>query len=130
MSLVARTSVLQRQVLHSRVFVPSRGAHGYKVSVHAHHENATTIPRRSPPTPFKHMPFNYEGSKAVFGAKVAVFLLTGFSVPMVASYYQLYVKDRAFIVLSDLQSQLSVGNLREVHRFPRALCTFLDVAFS
>jgi len=66
MSLVARTSVLQRQVLHSRVFVPSRGAHGYK-----------------------HMPFNYEGSKAAFGAKVAVFLLTGFSIPMVASYYQI-----------------------------------------
>jgi hypothetical protein len=76
------------------------------------------------------MPFNYEGSKAAFGAKVAVFLLTGFSIPMVASYYQMYVNDWAFIVLPDLQSQLSVGKPREVHRFPRALCTLLDVAFS
>jgi cytochrome c oxidase subunit 7c len=38
---------------------------------------------------YKHIPFNYEGSKAAFGAKVAVFLLAGFSVPFVASYYQL-----------------------------------------
>jgi len=36
MSLVARTPVLQRQILRSRAFVPSRGAHsGYKVCVHA-----------------------------------------------------------------------------------------------
>lgn len=35
MSLVARTPVLQRQILRSRAFVPSRGAHsGYKVCVH------------------------------------------------------------------------------------------------
>ncbi|KAF8484944.1 hypothetical protein DFH94DRAFT_689306 [Russula ochroleuca] len=66
MSLVARTSALRRQIVHSRAFVPSRGVHGYK-----------------------HIPFNYEGSKAAFGAKVAVFLLAGFSVPFVASYYQL-----------------------------------------
>lgn len=37
------------------------------------------------------MPFNYEGSKAVFGVKVAVFLLTGFSIPGIAAYYQMYV---------------------------------------
>jgi len=35
------------------------------------------------------MPFNYEGPKAVFGAKVAVFLLTGFSIPIIASCYQI-----------------------------------------
>jgi len=35
------------------------------------------------------MPFNYEGSKAVFGVKVAIFLLTGFSIPGVAAYYQI-----------------------------------------
>ncbi|KAH9007001.1 hypothetical protein EDB86DRAFT_2869481 [Lactarius hatsudake] len=66
MSFLARTPALRRQIIQSRAFVPSRGVHGYK-----------------------HMPFNYEGSKAVFGAKVAVFLLTGFSIPVVASYYQL-----------------------------------------
>ncbi len=37
------------------------------------------------------MPFNYEGSKGVFGVKVAIFLLTGFSIPGIAAYYQLYV---------------------------------------
>jgi len=67
MSLVARTPVLQRQILRSRAFVPSRGAH----------------------SGYKHMPFNYEGSKAAFGAKVAIFLLSGFSVPFIASYYQI-----------------------------------------
>jgi len=41
------------------------------------------------------MPFNYEGSKAGFGARVAIFLLSGFSVPFLASYYQMYVKDFA-----------------------------------
>ena len=52
------------------------------------------------------MPFNYEGSKAAFGTKVAVFLLSGFSVPFLACYYQLYVKDLAVNLLSDLHSQL------------------------
>jgi len=66
MTLVARTSALRRQVVQSRAFVPSRGVHDYK-----------------------HIPFNYEGSKAVFGVKVAVFLLSGFSIPFVASYYQI-----------------------------------------
>jgi len=67
MSLVARTPVLQRQIIRSRAFVPSRGAH----------------------SSYKHMPFNYEGSKAAFGARVAIFLLSGFSVPFLASYYQI-----------------------------------------
>lgn len=43
--------------------------------------------------PTQHIPFNYEGSKAVFGVKVAVFLLSGFSIPFVASYYQMYVQN-------------------------------------
>ena len=34
MSLVASTSVLRRQILHSRAFVPSRGVHDYKVCAH------------------------------------------------------------------------------------------------
>lgn len=44
------------------------------------------------------MPFNYEGSKAVWGAKVAIFLFTGFSIPGLAAYYQLYVYISAFSV--------------------------------
>ena len=44
------------------------------------------------------MPFDYEGSKAVFGVKVAVFLLTGFSIPGMAAYYQLYVYILVFSV--------------------------------
>jgi Cytochrome c oxidase subunit VIIc len=36
------------------------------------------------------MPFNYEGSKAVFGVKVAIFLSIGFCIPGVAAYYQMY----------------------------------------
>ncbi|KAI0303227.1 hypothetical protein BC826DRAFT_984087 [Russula brevipes] len=67
MSLVARTApALRRQILQSRSFAPSRGVHGYK-----------------------HIPFEYEGSKAAFGAKVFVFLLSGFSIPGVAAYYQM-----------------------------------------
>jgi cytochrome c oxidase subunit 7c len=54
--------------------------------------------------PTQHIPFNYEGSKAAFGAKVAVFLLSGFSVPFLASYYQMYVQKYLLVgVMSDLQ---------------------------
>ncbi|KAI9512170.1 hypothetical protein F5148DRAFT_1279903 [Russula earlei] len=66
MSLLARTPALRQQIIRSRVFASSRGVHGYK-----------------------HIPFNYEGSKAAFGAKVALFLLTGFSIPGVAAWYSI-----------------------------------------
>ena len=42
---------------------------------------------------YQHIPFNYEGSKAIFGVKVTLFLLSGFSVPFIASYYQMYVQN-------------------------------------
>ena len=48
------------------------------------------------------MPFNYEGSKAVFGTKVAIFLLTGFSIPGLAAYYQMYVYISAISVFFGL----------------------------
>jgi cytochrome c oxidase subunit 7c len=54
--------------------------------------------------PLKHIPFEYEGSKAAFGAKVFVFLLSGFSIPWVASYYQMYVRDSAVGDMLDLYS--------------------------
>ena len=44
------------------------------------------------------MPFNYEGSKGLFGAKVAIFLLTGFSIPGFAAYYQMYVYLSSFSI--------------------------------
>jgi hypothetical protein len=47
MSLVARTPVLQRQILRSRAFVPSRGAHsGYKVCVTWKKTPPMTVHRR------------------------------------------------------------------------------------
>lgn len=107
MSLVSRTSALQRQILRSRVFVPSRGAHdGYHVSCawRSIYEQATTTPHHSPSTLFQHIPFRYDGPKAIFGAKVAAFLLTGFSIPGIAAYYQMYVYDLwALVMLSCLQ---------------------------
>ena len=39
---------------------------------------------------YQHIPFDYD-KKAVFGVKVAAYLITGFAVPFVAAYYQLYV---------------------------------------
>ncbi|KAI0091959.1 hypothetical protein BDY19DRAFT_990715 [Irpex rosettiformis] len=36
-----------------------------------------------------HIPFNYYKSKPVFGLKVASYLIFGFSIPFVASVYQL-----------------------------------------
>ena len=35
MSFLARTPALRRQIVQSRVFVPSRGVHGYKVYIHS-----------------------------------------------------------------------------------------------
>jgi len=40
----------------------------------------------------QHLPFKFPGDKkGRFGAKVFVFLFTGFSIPFLASAYQLYV---------------------------------------
>ena len=38
----------------------------------------------------QHIPFDYN-KKGIFGAKVAAYLVTGFALPFVAAYYQLYV---------------------------------------
>ncbi|KAH9966126.1 hypothetical protein BC827DRAFT_1182413 [Russula dissimulans] len=66
MSLVARTPALRQNILRSRVFAPSRGVHDYK-----------------------HMPFNYEGSKAALASKTAAYFAIGFSIPFVAAYIHL-----------------------------------------
>lgn len=39
-------------------------------------------------TPEQSVPFSYK-SKGLFGAKVAGYLITGFSIPFIAAYYQL-----------------------------------------
>ncbi|KAI0269160.1 hypothetical protein BC834DRAFT_865050 [Gloeopeniophorella convolvens] len=65
MSLVARAPALRQQILRARIAAPARGVHGYK-----------------------HMPFNYE-SKGPFGAKVAVFLAVGFTLPGFAAWYSI-----------------------------------------
>jgi len=66
MSLVARTPALRRQILHSRVFAPSRGAHDYN-----------------------HMPFNHESSKASLAVKAVAYFVIGFSIPGVAAFIHL-----------------------------------------
>ncbi|KAI0649981.1 hypothetical protein C8Q79DRAFT_941801 [Trametes meyenii] len=67
MSLLARSAAPLRQVaLRSRT-APIRSVHGGE---------------------YKHIPFDYD-KKGVFGAKVASYLIFGFSIPFVAAYYQL-----------------------------------------
>lgn len=43
-----------------------------------------------PDSVVQHIPFDYD-KKAVFGVKVTAYLVTGFAIPFVAAYYQLYV---------------------------------------
>jgi len=71
MTLLARASPVVRQSLaRSSARAPVRFSHG-----HAY-------------TPADAVPFNFQ-SKTTFGSKVAVYLLTGFSVPFFATWYQL-----------------------------------------
>jgi hypothetical protein len=77
--------------------------------------------------PTQHIPFNYEGSKAVFGVKVAVFLLSGFSIPFAASYYQMYVQNILCHVGLTVVT-FSVGKLLEAHRYAKA--GLVDLAFA
>ena len=46
----------------------------------------------------QHIPFDYE-KKGTFGVKVVAYLVSGFAIPFVAAYYQLYVSS---LVLSGL----------------------------
>ncbi|KAH9853813.1 hypothetical protein C2E23DRAFT_884463 [Lenzites betulinus] len=66
MPLLARSAAPLRQVARARA-APVRFVHSGE---------------------YKHIPFDYE-KKATFGAKVASYLLFGFSIPFVAAYYQL-----------------------------------------
>jgi len=66
MSLLARAPLLRQQAVRSSFTAPSRGAREYH-----------------------HLPFAWPKSKAVWGAKVGAFLLTGFSIPFIATWFQL-----------------------------------------
>ncbi|PPQ69565.1 hypothetical protein CVT26_001567 [Gymnopilus dilepis] len=83
LTVLARSSALrQNAALGSRAFHVSRVAR----SDHGH---------------YHHLPFQWPGEKKVtFGAKVAVFLLTGFSIPFLASLYQLSVSLLSRLVFS------------------------------
>ncbi|RDB22681.1 hypothetical protein Hypma_010294 [Hypsizygus marmoreus] len=50
----------------------------------------TTGPVRAPHGEYHHLPFAWPGNKkAAFGAKVFLYLITGFSIPFIATKYQL-----------------------------------------
>ncbi|KAF7795866.1 hypothetical protein EIP86_007033 [Pleurotus ostreatoroseus] len=64
MSLLARAPV--RQLAVRRFAAPVRNMHGE----------------------YKHIPFEYS-NKAAWGSKLAAYLITGFSIPFVAAWYQI-----------------------------------------
>jgi len=69
MSLLARAPRLAARSARSNMLVQSRGMHGE----------------------YKHIPFDYD-KKVPLAIKTFLFLGTGFSIPFVASYYQLSKK--------------------------------------
>lgn len=91
MSLLARSAAAPlRQVAVRARAAPVRSMHG-EYKVRRPYELVGVFPR--PLTwcrGLQHIPFDYS-KKGIFGAKVAAYLVTGFSVPFVAAYYQLYV---------------------------------------
>lgn len=62
----------------------------------------------------KNMPFKYTGNKkTAYGSKLIVYLISGFSIPFVAAWYQLYVHAsiRLYTVLNTryFQEEISFG---------------------
>ena len=101
LTVLARSSALrQNAALGSRAFHVSRVAR----SDHGHYHVRSRlhmVVSSSYLTPLQHLPFQWPGEKKVtFGAKVAVFLLTGFSIPFLASLYQLSVSLLSRLVFS------------------------------
>ncbi|THH00411.1 hypothetical protein EW026_g2117 [Hermanssonia centrifuga] len=64
MSMLVRAPL--RQVAAHRFAAPSRGVHGE----------------------YKHIPFDYS-NRRTFGLKVATYLISGFSIPFVAAWFQM-----------------------------------------
>ena len=87
MSLLARAPRLAARSARSNVLVQSRGMHGeYKVrlsrrDLHFPGGKLTNVE-------MQHIPFDYD-RKVPFAIKTFLYLSTGFSIPFVASYYQL-----------------------------------------
>ena len=83
----ARQSIARTRALHTTS--PVRDVHGH------YHVRIVFSPalRLAPLTLFKHLPFDFPTSqnKGIFGLKVAAYLITGFSIPFVASWWQLYM---------------------------------------
>lgn len=83
----ARQSIARTRALHTTS--PVRDVHGH------YHVRIVFSPalRVAPLTLFKHLPFDFPTSqnKGIFGLKVAAYLITGFSIPFVASWWQLYM---------------------------------------
>ncbi|PPQ64696.1 hypothetical protein CVT24_008323 [Panaeolus cyanescens] len=70
-SLIARTALRQRVAVNARSFHASG-------------------PARSAHDDYHHLPFAFPGQKkAAFGTKLTLFLVSGFSIPFVASVWQL-----------------------------------------
>ncbi|RPD61965.1 hypothetical protein L227DRAFT_573838 [Lentinus tigrinus ALCF2SS1-6] len=91
MSLLARSAVAPlRQVAVRARAAPVRSMHGeYKVRP-VPRAVQRALQAADPRPVYQHIPFDYE-KKGLFGAKVAAYLISGFAVPFVAAYYQLYV---------------------------------------
>lgn len=58
--------------------------------MYVHHPNY--VCHRKPVHNMQHLPFQFPGNKRLtFGVKLTAFLLSGFSIPFLASYYQMSV---------------------------------------
>ncbi|KIL70142.1 hypothetical protein M378DRAFT_67661 [Amanita muscaria Koide BX008] len=69
----------------------STTARSFAVRQHARTFHASVL-RRSEHGHYHHLPFDFPGEKkAAFGLKVFAFLVSGFSIPIFASVYQLFV---------------------------------------
>lgn len=87
MSLLARAPRLAARSARSNVLVQSRGMHDeYKVCLSQ--KNLRLPARKVDKRVLQHIPFDYD-KKVPFAIKTFLYLSAGFSIPFIASYYQL-----------------------------------------
>ncbi|KAF8974225.1 hypothetical protein BDZ97DRAFT_1911430 [Flammula alnicola] len=70
-------SLLARPALRQQVLARARGFHASRPARSAGHDD------------YHHLPFAWPESKSLWGAKVASYLIFGFSIPFIATGYQL-----------------------------------------
>ncbi|KAF9482484.1 hypothetical protein BDN70DRAFT_875049 [Pholiota conissans] len=70
------SSLLARSALRQQTLVRARGFHASRVSRSAHDD-------------YHHLPFAFPENKGIWGAKVASYLIFGFSIPFIAAGYQM-----------------------------------------